>query len=243
MKRTLRRILMLITVLAVLLPTGGLASGLFDGLLPTEEPTVEPTPAPTVAPTAEPTAAQSAEPNAPTGERVERHEDVSLNEAAAIILTQDETKLLRVEYDVTTRVLVLYFADDSVPLPEATPIATTPASSAGLDDSICPYCFGLGDCSRCVFGECDNCFGDGSVFCSRCGGTGSCSRCYGTGGEMKLVGGDLRWYDCTSCRGSGQCGTCKGAGTQQCSRCHGSGNCNYCHGTDKCQYCGGTGRR
>lgn len=244
MKRTLRKMLTLITVLALLLPTTGLASGLFDGLLPTEEPTAEPTPAPTdVPPPPEITDEPVVESDVPAGERMERHEDVSLNEAAAIILTQDETKLLRVEYDVTTRVLVLYF------LAEEAPAASTPAPivSPGSDwtDDICPYCQGIGDCGDCVFGECDACWGDGDIMCPGFSCLfGQCAECAGDGYSLSYsFSGENKRVRCSTCGGTGKCRTCSGKGYVKCSACNGSGNCGTCKGTDKCQYCGGTGRR
>ncbi len=109
-------------------------------------------------------------------------------------------------------------------------------------DNLCPYCDGIGFCSHCVFGECENCFGDREIDCSSCV-FGDCINCSGDGGYYQYVYDDVKWVSCSSCRGSGFCRSCDGLGSKLCSYCSGTGNCNYCNGSGNCQYCYGSGKK
>ncbi len=122
-----------------------------------------------------------------------------------------------------------------------TPEETQPAQPG---QSYCSYCGGSGICTKCAVGTCDQCFGEGTEYCSRCYGGGECQTCYGTGGEYRYVFGkdDLEWRKCYSCNGRGTCGLCSGQGTKTCTLCSGRGTCNSCRGSENCTYCNGTGR-
>lgn len=129
--------------------------------------------------------------------------------------------------------------------PTAAPITPTPkpiVTQAPVQ--YCSYCGGSGMCSHCAFGECDHCFGYGTVDCSRCSGTGTCQRCYGLGwSNVRQRKGEIEYVKCTTCNGNGKCSSCQGSGNKKCTFCNGSGNCLYCHGSGHCTYCNGTGRR
>ena len=143
-------------------------------------------------------------------------------------------------------ILMEVYSDGTTPetvneaAPNAGPTAAPTAKpTAAPTSNVCSYCGGSGECSYCVLGDCDECFGDGYVPCDYCLG-GNCRKCDGFGGETKYVfGGDNRWVECTSCRGTGECSRCGGTGEQKCLSCNGSGDCKYCHGTAVCSYCNG----
>jgi uncharacterized membrane protein YkoI len=91
--------------------------------------------------------------------------------------------------------------------------------------------------------DCDNCGGNGRVYCYECDGNGevSCRECDGDG-EV----------DCLDCDGDGEvdCDTCDGSGEVDCDYCDGNGedsdgeSCVHCDGSGKkkCDDCSGSGK-
>ena len=122
---------------------------------------------------------------------------------------------------------------------------TAPTKNLNVPDPVdedCPYCYGLGDCTKCLrSGDCDYCFGRGGESCIYCIG-GRCLECGGSGEVYRSVGLDVKKVRCSSCN-SGRCRYCGGTGEKKCSYCNGTGNCTLCRGSGKCQYCYGTGKK
>ena len=116
--------------------------------------------------------------------------------------------------------------DPVVPAPNPTSAPTNrPAPDPDPDpfwDDDCPTCSGLG--------ECDECFGEGELWCTAygCNG-GSCLVCNG-GYTYNYNGDEVR---CRTCGGDDTCNKCGGSGYV---------DCRYCTG-GKCSTCGGSGKR
>lgn len=107
--------------------------------------------------------------------------------------------------------------------------------------SYCTYCGGTGDCNSCYgIGDCDECYGYGGNDCDRCI-FGDCVECAGEGSIPYYSMGDIKERKCSYCSGSGKCNRCKGSGEIKCSRCSGSGDCRTCGGAANCKSCGGSG--
>lgn len=118
--------------------------------------------------------------------------------------------------------------------------------SAGPDFTIetldCPICGGIGFCTDCIGGQCNDCFGRGRNICVSCVGLGHCNYCGGDGYIYQGVGISFGKYNCSYCRGSGDCYSCSNTGYISCSTCGGTGNCRTCFGLGRCAFCAGTGR-
>ena len=131
-----------------------------------------------------------------------------------------------------------------VPTPTSVPTTAPTKNPNALDpvDEDCPYCHGLGICSKCMgSGDCNYCYGLGGESCYNCIG-GRCIECGGTGQVYRSIGLDVKQVRCTACN-SGRCRKCGGTGQIKCSYCNGTGHCTLCRGSRKCQYCNGTGKK
>ena len=131
---------------------------------------------------------------------------------------------------------------------------------------ICSKCDGNPACTKCNYGVCHKCEGEGYAYpmreCSTCSGRGICKRCDGSGSSGVTKYGNKR--SCVSCKGKGICQRCDGAGQRRsydtkCGSCKGKGICRYCNGSmisctkcengyvfcpndGECKSCGGTGK-
>ena len=112
--------------------------------------------------------------------------------------------------------------NETYPGPAPQPDEDEPEEHAARDpDEGCPVCQGTGNCDRC--------YGTGTVICDECKGTGfdTCSKCWGSGYAGSVV--------CDQCGGTGDVihGICSGSGYKICPACLGTGLCHECAGTGK----------
>ena len=131
---------------------------------------------------------------------------------------------------------------------------------------VCSSCDGDPACTKCNYGVCHKCKGEGYAYpmreCSTCSGRGICKRCDGSGSSGVTKYGNKR--SCVSCKGKGICQRCDGAGQRRsydtkCGSCKGKGICRYCNGSmirctkcengyvscpndGECKSCDGTGK-
>ncbi len=109
--------------------------------------------------------------------------------------------------------------------PASQPQGNEPGEHAERDpDEGCPVCLGTGNCDRC--------YGNGTVICDECRGTGyvTCTKCWGSGYAGSVL--------CNQCGGTGdvQHSICSGSGWKICPACLGTGLCHECAGTGKNLY-------
>lgn len=152
-----------------------------------------------------------------------------------IIQEYQQAGICRLEIDFENQFLRLEYKDTAPNVTDSTTGSTSGNTWAMVD--LCSVCGGVGDCTKCVLGDCDHCYGEGSFYCTAGCIGGLCINC--DNGKI-LVGfdsdGDAKYRNCSYCS-YGICRKCGGDGYINCNYCSGTGRCSYCYGSGDCKYC------
>lgn len=208
------RFFALALALAFLFTIPGYGAGLFDGLLPT--PTPKPTPVPTPTPTPIPTQSPiSLDPSGASleavftalgckttvseenGKTILTIIGIDYKTFVAALILIESSDFESVAYDSGNCTIVFKLAnapEKNTPEQEKSTPAPTKKPSSVREPEYCP---------DCIDGDCEECFGEGTIYCNAygCNG-GDCLICFG-GYVTEMHGLDIREVRCRTCGGDG----------------------------------------